>query len=368
MLNPSTSPLDEIRLREKLISLTPESDPYLDDAFFPIGLYDVPLDAIPEVAAAGFNLILNGDTTQPYLDRASAAGVRVIPYIRQDRIPQEVVDASNKEIFAWYLMDEPDLNEMPPSRYRELSRELRRQEKERPIFLTVWSPDRYYDFIDAADIFAPNPYPVRSTNSYRNNLQAVAMTVDAARAAAGRKPVWAILQAFWAEPLWDRNPTPDELHCMAFLALNHGATGIILFSYKSGDKPLTETPLWTAAKEINDRIAALRGALLVPPDRNAVGILEISEEPPQGAILARPPFRRIAIDAALRPYRGSWLLTIVNPDPWPKQAQMLLPDGFAESSATEIFPHSGAPEVLECSKPLNLSFTPFQSRIFWIAK
>jgi hypothetical protein len=369
MTRASTSPRDELRLRHELISLTPESDRYLARAFFPIGLYDVPLDAVPGVAAAGFNLILNADTTPAYLDRASAAGLRVIPYIRQDCIPVEVAEAADKDIFAWYLMDEPDLNAMPPEQYRALAQTLRRQDKERPIFLTVWAPDRYDDFISSADILAANPYPIRSMDPVENHLQSVARTLDMACATAGNRPVWVILQAFWAEPIWARNPTPPELACMAHLALNHGATGVIYFSYNSGDKTLPEhVELWKAITGLNARIAALRAALLVPPDREAVRIHMVDEEPPEGAIFARPPLRRIALDAALRPYRGAHLLTIVNPDPWSKRALIALPKRLPGAIAAELFIEYGAPLTFPCALPVELSFEPFQVRQFWIER
>ena len=68
MLAPETTARERLRYRQNLIALGAAAWPYLDLAFFPIGLYDVPEDALPAAAAAGFNLIVNGDNTPSYLD------------------------------------------------------------------------------------------------------------------------------------------------------------------------------------------------------------------------------------------------------------------------------------------------------------
>jgi hypothetical protein len=367
MTRATVSGRDEMRLRQRLIALTPESDRYLADAWFPIGLYDVPIEAVPLAAEAGFNLIVNSDTTTEYIDMTSAAGIRVAPYIRAERIPEEVAAAAEKEIFAWYLMDEPDLNGMSPEEFHAFARRLRRHDKERPIFLTVWSPNRYFDYVEGADILAPNPYPIRSSNPVENHLESVGRTVDMALAAAAGRPVWTVLQTFWAEPIWARNPTPDELRAMAYLALNHGSTGLIYFSYRSGDRTLPEhEELWRAVKRINGEVGALRAALLVPSERRAVSVRMVDETPPEGAIYARPPLRRAALDVALRRYRDAALLTVVNADPWPKRALFALPDWLAGALATELFVEVGPPLVFPCAFPGELSFEPFEVRVFWI--
>src|SRR3990172_6011362 len=94
-------------------------------------------------------------------------------------------------VYGWYLFDEPDLNQVPHDEYGRLAKRLRRLDRDRPIFLTVWSPDRYREYVEDCDIFAPNPYPIRHVEPELNDLRSVGETVEAARAAAGSKPVWA---------------------------------------------------------------------------------------------------------------------------------------------------------------------------------
>lgn len=373
MLDPDTSARKSLLYRRRLIELAPHSNQFLADAFFPIGLYDVPEAALPEIAAAGFNLAVSGGRNPSYLARAEALGLRVIPYIPLDYMSREVEKARGERgLLAWYLFDEPDLHRMPPEEYHRLAKKLRRLDPKRPIFLTVWAPRRYADYMEHCDIFAPNPYPITNVEAEKNELRFVALAVDAARAAADGRPVWAILQAFWAEPQWPRNPTPDELGAMVFMALNHGADGVIYFSYKSGDRPITEhAELFDAIKEINGRIRALRGVLLLPPEEDALRQELVEEkaeepepveEPAESEMPSYPP-----LDCSLRSFRGAKLFIAVNPDPVAKQVRILFPREEAERHASELFgAESTDPVIIPPGAPLTLSFEPHQTRLFWI--
>ena len=368
MLDPRTSPRKSLGYRHRLMTLAPHSDEFLAEAFFPIGLYDVPEHALPDIAAAGFNLIVNGGRDPGYLARAESAGLRVIPYVPLDGIQDAARKARRqRSILAWYLFDEPDLNGLPAGEYRCLARELRRRDSRRPIYLTVWSANRYRDFIGACDIFAPVAYPITQLAPEKNDLRMVARKLDAARAAACEKPLWAIVQAFWAEPLWPRNPTPAELRAMIFIALNHGADGIIYFSYKSGDRPITQhAELFNAIRLINGQLRALRGPLLVPPAREAVRV-ELMENGAGAAQAAVEETPAPPLDCSLRPFGGSRLLIAVNPDYIPKTVHIVL-SNHAEGRplrARELFPEAGnaSPEAAS-DHPLRLSFSPYQVRLF----
>ena len=363
MLDVRTSPIERLACRGRLIDLSPHSDPFLAQAFFPIGLYDVPESALQDIASAGFNLVVNGGKDARYLRRAEVAGMRVIPYVSLDRMDVDELRVHGRQaVNAWYLFDEPDLNQLAPEEYHRLARQLRKADPTRPIYLTVCSPRRYSDFVDSCDIFAPNPYPIRHMEPERNRLRVVGMMVDDARAAAGHRPVWAILQAFWAEPIWPRNPTPDELRAMAFIALNHGADGIIYFSYKSGDRAITEhDELFRMIKRLNGQMRSLRGVLLVKPSPGAVDAKVTADE-------GHLPFPgALSIDCSLRGFRGAHLLIAVNPDPRSKEGQLLLPGSVEGSSARELFKENESePMIVGQGASLTLSFEPYGTRLFWI--
>jgi len=356
MLAPEATARETLRCRQKLIALGAAAYPYLDLAFFPIGLYDVPESALPAVAAAGFNLIVNGDNTPSYLDRAEAGGMRVIPYIRLDNMAADAERFRDEpRVFAWYLYDEPDLNGMPPRTYKRLARKLRKLDPDRPIFLTVLSPARYDEYVAPCDILAPNPYPIIHEESERNELRWVGVAVDAAREAAGRRPVWAVVQAFHGPPIWRRNPTPDELRAMVFLALNHGANGIVYFSYRSGNRPITgHRDLFRTIAETNARIRALRGALLVPPSSNGVQVEDAEDGPPP-------------VDVSLRDLGHARLLIVVNPDPRPKSAELYLDETQTSLKVLAVFDDGDAASFrLPPGEPLRIWFEPFQVHVLML--
>ena len=274
---------------------------------------------------------------------------------------------SERAIFAWYLFDEPDLHKLPPERYHRLARQLRAADSRRPIFLTVWSPKRYQDFVQACDIFAPNPYVITRLDPHKNDLRAVGRSVDAARAAAGRRPVWAILQAFWAEPIWPRNPTPEELRAMAFIALNHGADGIIYFSYKSGGRPITQHgELFESIRQLNGQLRALRGVLLVRPKKGALRQEPVTKEAEQETAGSEAP-SPAPLDCSVRRFSGGRLLIAVNPNPESREVRLFLSGDGATSIACELFTDAPAdPITAAAGEPLTLSFKPHETRIFWI--
>jgi hypothetical protein len=368
MLDPAISPREELRLEQRLIALQPESDRFLSEAFFPIGLYDVPEEALTEVAAAGFNMVIAGGKDASYLARAQAVGLRVIPYIDAPHMAADVARAAGRRtLFAWYLFDEPDLNALPPKEYLELAKLLRAVESTRPIFLTVSSPENYSAYVAGCDILAADPYPIRRREPELNDLRRVPQWIEAARAAAGPRPVWAIMQAFFAEPAWPRNPTPQELRAMVFMALNHGASGILFFSYKSGDRPITQqADLFPAIARLVGELNALHAALLVPPTEADFDVQVVEEHIP--ATAPKAPEGRAPLDCSLRLFLDAQLFIAVNPDSWKKTARLSMPSSVAGKSMEELFLDSPTQQSLTVplSHPLDLSFEPFQAHIFWI--
>jgi Beta-galactosidase len=353
------TPLERLRAQEELIGMGPVAERYLADAFFPIGIYDVPEDYFDEVAAAGFNLLINPNMDMGDLSKAEAAGLRIIPYINLEKMEEEVARAQgHSAVMAWYLFDEPDLNKMPPETYRAHAERLRKLDPTRPIYLTLWSPKRYRDFVPVCDIFAPNPYPITHLLAEDNRLQIVGMALDIARQGAPGKAIWAIMQSFWAEPHWPRNPTPQELRAMVYLALNHGARGIIHFSWKSGDRPLIKHPaLWAEIKKLNGEIRALKGALLVPPTWPP-DIRRMREFTPH-------PLTQTGLDIAFRPYGRVWLLTIVNPHPTPKQLP-LAHEYLVGKTLKPLFDTEAKPVMLEVGKEHALEFQGYEVKVFWV--
>lgn len=344
---------ERVEAARDLAALGAAADEFLPRVPFPIGIYDVPFHALDEMAAAGFSIVVNADkTSDAYIDLAASLGLGLIPYVQLDDIPGDVKPfADEPAIFGWYLFDEPDLYDREPEWIAERHEELKRADPGRPVYLVVWSPRRYADYAEWCDIFGVAPYPIIEADPAENDLRRVPFAVGAGRRAAEGRPVWAIIQAFWAEPLWARNPTPEELRAMVYLALNHGADGIVYFGYRSGDRPITEhEDLFAMMRRLNGEVAALGGLWLKQP---TPVLSSLGEEG--------------GIDIAVRRFRERILLVAVNPDPEPASATGRVPGAQPLSKATPLFAGPGAePFLLSEEGEVSLELDPFEARVIMI--
>jgi hypothetical protein len=98
-------------------------------------------------------------------------------------------------------------------------------------------------------------------------------------ASGGRKPVLPILQIF-AWTATDRYPTSEELKCMVYLSLIHGAHGIGYYSYGTvtGKKGVTfaedQPVVWNSLKDVNRELAQIGPFLLEAAPDTAVTLRE----------------------------------------------------------------------------------------------
>jgi hypothetical protein len=183
--------------------------------------------------------------------------------------------------------------------------------------------------------------------------------LEAARRVAPDKTLWAVLQAFWAAPMWPRNPTPEELRAMTYLALNHGARGIVYFSWKSGDRTLIEHPgLWDEMKKLNGELRALQGPLLKRVRR------------PRASRAARdvtphPLTTQSEIDVSFRRFGEQWLLIAVNPHAQPRRVTWR-PGFFRGRTLDPLFETDAERVALQADVPVTLDVPAFDVKLFWI--
>jgi hypothetical protein len=228
---------------------------------------------------------------------------------------EEVLEfASDPHILGWYLDEEPtghaylDMTRtgapgLIAERYRAFLANMaaiKAVDPRHPVFPldNTYAPPGLADWWDrwnsAGDISAHDNYVLQPGTT---NIEPLARSVSRAVGLNGeRKPMWITLQAFGALPGLEadlRMPTPAELRGMAFTAIVHGATGLILFAW---DSPVTrmghvlgigpETPerydsgtaaspdgvvrsrtLWTGAVALNGELDRLTPTLLAPTAR-----------------------------------------------------------------------------------------------------
>lgn len=246
--------------------------------FFPIALYDAPLDdaTLSELREFGFNVLA--------CDAKASVSLPAKGFYGASHADKKLDDLSG--VFMGIGMDSPALN---------FKKDLLKQTVEynaktsaalpgRPIMNAIgyWEDEPagvvkgklpskavYEDLVAAIDVAAPYLYPV----PYQP-LSTVGDAVARARkASGGKKPVLPVLQIF----VWDakdRYPTPAELRCMAFLSLVEGAQGIGYYSYGSvTGRPKTtiaaaQPELWKSVEKLNHDIADIGPRLLAGTETN----------------------------------------------------------------------------------------------------
>jgi len=212
--------------------------------FFPIGVYLGPTEEehLRRLADAGFNAILcygygSGSDPLGYMDRAHRFGLKVIYSVKDffDEKGDELVERyvrmlkGHPALLAWYTNDELGLEWIPKLKERyDLVRSL---DPNHPTYQALCRPAEFEEYFETLDVIGPDPYPIP-----RHPVSMVAEWIDKAREAMrGIKPIWAILQVFswrvYSGRREDRDPTYEEERCMTYLALIHGAKGVLYYSY-----------------------------------------------------------------------------------------------------------------------------------------
>jgi hypothetical protein len=249
---------------------------HLDSGFYPIGIYSVskPGD-LATVRQAGFNAVA-GPAEASYLNAARTNGLKVLASpgtsagLRFDaaaaRRRVKAFD-SHPALWAWYLVDEPDLNLIAPEAVIRANRFLKNIPAHKPTALAIYNGASAIDYANITDQMMIDHYPIP-----RLPLASFPQQVRMTRLAVGKKkPLIAVIQAFdWscapelvAGEKNLRPPTFDELRCMTYCALVRGVNGLFYYCFDDGRWKIREHPeVWDALKsviaEVNSRNALFR--------------------------------------------------------------------------------------------------------------
>lgn len=236
---------------------------------FPIGIYGVerPEDLV-QIRNAGF------DAFQTYLgDRAALAALAKEAGrqgLRMLAAPDELLKAGDSApawpLLAWYLQDEPDVNDVTPEALAAKERRVRSWDHKGKEAFVVGQGSAAARYASSGDAFMLDWYPVPHLA-----LDSVADQLDEVRLALpDGKPLWMVLQAFdWRDypqhgdgkkPRIGRFPTHGEMRFMTYLAVLHGASGLFYFTLNDpAHRPLYARPaLWQALETVIDEARAMR--------------------------------------------------------------------------------------------------------------
>jgi hypothetical protein len=255
--------------------------------FFPLGLYVVQCTngnysrELDEIADSPFDTLMNyainkcgTDSTDAqilsYLDQVESRNLKLIFSLIDyfGRGQKDVNTIAHKvqtfkdhpAVICWYMNDERDpayLGELT-ARYRK----IRKLDGNHPVWSVHWNTKWLLMEAHTTDIVGVDPYPIDS-----KPITLVSQMADAANKAG--KPLWLVPQIFsWTDYPADfrsktgRPPTRDEMRAMTYLAINHGAKGLVYYSYFNIRNDADFHIRWPQLKEIAREVDNLRSVIL----------------------------------------------------------------------------------------------------------
>lgn len=267
--------------------------PFSDPDFFPIGVWLQNPGTARAWKAAGINLYIAlwKGPTRAQLDALDAAGMTAI--VAQNEIALE--PRYDRLIAGWFVEpDEPDNAQpihgtndygapVPPEAVIRRYEAIRQRDPTRPALLNLgqgvaWDgwfgrgprtghPEDYADYLRACDIASFDIYPVTSRfDPVRGRIERIGHGVTRLRQwSAHGQGIWAVIGASRIDNP-DRAPAPAEIRAQAWMAIVHGAQGIVWFVHQFRPRfveaaVLEDAQARAALTAVNAEIAALAPVL-----------------------------------------------------------------------------------------------------------
>lgn len=244
----------------------------------------------------GRNLLFQYDMRNSYQNLTSVS--EQIPLVKD-----------HPSLLTYYTADEPDGWGYTFNSTTDAYALLAAQDKYHPTALVLNCQNYYFqEYTAGTDIIMEDAYPVGINATFSTkwdtpvnrtygdcgcdncagsfDLLNVPARVDDFRAyaawlggaAAARKPVWAVPQAFSGEQYWSRDPTAAETWAMDLLAFNHGAKGRLAWIYPTSDALGNATSRLARVVTVPPVVDFLTGAnpVLVSDGRAGNGSLDVA--------------------------------------------------------------------------------------------
>ena len=239
-------------------------------------------DALKIVKENGFDIAV-GVSDKKVLDHAYALGLKCITDYGLKKEMLET-DAGWKKyleglkakvtelkdhpaVFAWYIVDEPDLHKIPIEKIKIMTDLVRSIDKTRPLFTVLTVPDKWHEYLPYFDIISIDPYLKKNPDGTTETPEKVRewivkMRVDLDKPKL-KRPLWVVLGAFEEKPRIPllrrspfKKPTPDDFNEMVNIALSEKVDGIFVWTlsfkdfprYKDWRLPEDNPALWKAVR------------------------------------------------------------------------------------------------------------------------
>lgn len=226
--------------------------------FFPIAVWLQGPSNAQKYKDVGINVYVGlwRGPTEEHLDTLDAAGIKL--FSGQGKAALRFKDRPT--IVGWLQDDEPDNAQalrggkgygppVTPEAVVKRYREMKEADPTRPVMLNLgqgvaWDgwygrglrtnhPEDYPEYLKGCDVASFDIYPACSTDkAIAGKLEYVPQGVDRLKKwTEGRKPVWCCIETTGINNP-DRKPTPAEVRSEVWMALIHGANGILYFAHQ----------------------------------------------------------------------------------------------------------------------------------------
>jgi hypothetical protein len=286
--------------------------------FFPLAVWlQSPANA-ERYQAIGINTFVGiwRGPTEEQLDALDEAGIRLV--CGQNERSLRFRDRPT--IVGWMHGDEPDnaqsLGEgkgygppIPPATIVENYRRIREADPERPVLLNLgqgvaWDgwygrgvrtnhPEDYPEYLRGCDIASFDIYPAsHEKEAIAGKLWYVPRGVDRLRRWTGdRKPVWCCIETTRIDNV-NRKPTPEQVRSEVWMALIHGAKGIIYFAHQFQPEfieagLLADEEMARAVTALNRQVLELAPVLNGPDVEGAASVGSSEEDVPIDVVVKR---------------------------------------------------------------------------------
>ena len=274
-----------------------------DTPEFPLGMYGVRIEDMPEIAKAGFDLVHNYawdgtgsvESAIEYLDEARRHGLHVFMGLDRRRLMADdfgfVAERvgtlmGHPALYAWYLFDEPDLAHqyLAPERIVRYHQLIARLDPFHPIILTCAGDSavpRYRDTgtVYWTQVYGDTRFVARRIPKNRQDLRPE--TAHAAILHCYDRNQSGALKAGGTVDIAAFQPDSATMRANAFMALAHQSSGLLWWWWGQGSRiTLTVSGAPQAWQGLQETIAAIRDLrpLLVAEGESRTQILAPKEE------------------------------------------------------------------------------------------
>ena len=255
-----------------------------ESSFFPLGVYGAGTEDFPEIREYGLNSVVIS-LNEPNVIACLAQEMNCTFSVPREPEKlliklKELEHLLKQRIFSFYLNDEPGIHSFPTWKAEELQRIIKDRFPESFTNMAIVRPQVIPDYQEAADYFMLDQYPVPNMP-----MTWLSDSMDEAASYVGRNRLQAVIQAFGGGEFeaggWPRLPTFEEMNCLAYLAVIHGARGLYFYTYPaiaSTDKSLEDF------QRVIRRLNSMRSWLIQENEQEPVQIRMISDNryDPQG--------------------------------------------------------------------------------------